>query len=173
MSSSSRSSSLILSVSEGIRVLASSAVSQHKEPEALCMSKMTFSSTLLLVRAERQRLTQLCPFELLHILVCAEQTLNGFDILFLAESCKVIEVGKSVVKDTTGLSKHGQPSCCFKTTQPSRHIRCRASNIIDDRCCLSEYPFKGGSRTQCRSHPCDHSVASPSGHLEPAQLLSM
>lgn len=48
-----------------------------------------------------ERATKLCALKLGQVLVCAEQTLHGLDVLLLSESRKVIQVVESLIQHPT------------------------------------------------------------------------
>lgn len=93
---SDRSSSDILSASEGISVFASSGCSQHSEPVWFHVSQRQGVQYRVLRQGER---TELRPLELGKILLGAEQALDGFDVLLLREAREVVEIGERLVQD--------------------------------------------------------------------------
>lgn len=94
-SRSCRSSSLILSARDGIRVLASSAFSQQSDPNK------TVLALLFPIRKYQGRATKLCSLKLGQILMSAEQTLHSLDILLLSESREVIQVVERLIQHPT------------------------------------------------------------------------
>jgi len=87
--SSCRSSSEILSVRLGIRVFASSAVSQHSDP---CSCQYAFFCLTLKWLRRPARHTQLSTLKFGKLLMRSKETFYSLDIFLLLEACKVVEV---------------------------------------------------------------------------------
>lgn len=85
---------MILSASDGIRVFASSAFSQHSEPRSMSAGP---PPRILLLNGR----TQLRALKLGQVLVCAEEALYSLDILLLRESGEMVEVGEGLVKHSS------------------------------------------------------------------------
>jgi hypothetical protein len=89
----------------GIRVFASSAVSQQSEPiisnnrqSALFLSLLHIS-----LSCSKRGRTELRPLELRELLVRGEQPLHGLDVLFPLEAREVVEVDLRLAEHPTGV----------------------------------------------------------------------